>query len=78
MAENSDTKKAQEETPQVSCAHLHVSWRTELAPYDGPDGEYDPESIHVPIKKGQMVTRGWWECDSGCGTRFRPWGKVER
>ncbi len=34
---------------QEACAHLRVSYRTE-------------------VKDG--ITHGWWECDSGCGTRF--------
>lgn len=56
---------------QACCAHLRVSYRIEQVAYDGPDGEYDPTSIHVPMKQGQMVTHCWWECAS-CGTQFFP------
>lgn len=39
------------------CAHLRVSYRTEL--FDAPG--------LVGMTK---ATRGWWECDSGCGAKF--------
>jgi hypothetical protein len=48
-----------------ACAHLRVSYRTEvfeqetLATADSPGGRH-------------TLTRGWWECDLGCGTNFIP------
>jgi hypothetical protein len=51
--------------PAPSCAHLRVSYRTEeveqevVATADHPGGRH-------------MLTRGWWECDLGCGTHFIP------
>ena len=39
------------------CAHLRVSYR----------------SLQEKIQeKAGYVTRGWWECDSGCGAKFFP------
>lgn len=44
------------------CAHLRISWRTEPCDTYGIDGRLMPG----------MGTRGWWECDSNCGTYFMP------
>ncbi len=55
------------------CAHLRVSYRTEDFKYDGPDvPNPDLSSPHVGLRHGATLTRGWWECDSGCGAKFWP------
>lgn len=54
------------------CAHRTVSFRTEDFIYDGPEIPAPKGSVHVPLRKGATLTKGWWECDSGCGTRFVP------
>lgn len=41
------------------CAHLRVSYRTELVDAPGLVGM-------------TKATRGWWECDLGCGAKFLP------
>jgi hypothetical protein len=46
----------------AACAHLRVSYRTE--PCDG---------LNVRGERvANLGTHGWWECDSGCGTKFGP------
>lgn len=55
---------------QARCAHLHVDYCTEDYRYDGPDvPNPDPSSSYTGLRKGQLLTRGWWECRH-CHTRF--------
>jgi hypothetical protein len=46
-----------------------VSYRTADAVMDVPATEKSPGGF-------RMVTRGWWECDSGCGSKFWPRPRV--
>ena len=41
---------------QAACAHRIISYRTEPVDEEKPHG----------------YIRGWWECDSECGTKFSP------
>lgn len=64
-------------TNEACCAHCRVEYRTEDYRLTEADVarmgvRYDPDSPHVPPHAGQLATRGWWECASGCGTRFSP------
>lgn len=47
------------------CAHLRLSYRTELVDAPGLVGM-------------TKATRGWWECDLGCGAKFVPEGLAKR
>lgn len=51
------TPKAPPSDAVECCAHLHVSYRTQVLADGG--------------------TRGWWECDSGCGAQMLPAGLVD-
>jgi len=63
---------------QACCAHLRVSWRTKdfkLSEEEAARMNVIAEnagSVYPPIRAGSTMTRGWWECDSGCGMRFQP------
>ncbi len=59
---------------RACCAHLRVSYRTEDVEHDfGPPR--DDSGMPGPSKAPSGIhrlTRGWWECDSGCGRQFQP------
>lgn len=58
------------------CAHMRVEYRTEdhRLTEDDVRGIPSPplDSPYVPFRAGMTVTRGWWECASGCGMHFVP------
>lgn len=56
---------SESEQDQPRCGHLRVSYRTKEEMADIPATEDHPGGR-------RYVKRGWWECDSGCGSKFWP------
>lgn len=64
-------------TASPCCAHMRVEYRTEDFPLSESDAAsilatWKDDGMHAPPRAGVTMTRGWWECASGCGKRFEP------